>query len=192
MSQPTAIESEFIRAFIAVRIPAEVVAQLVTVQDQLKRLFRNVSWTRPEAMHITVHFLGNTAKHSVVDAAENLRELATHHSSFEIGLGEIGSFSQRVLWVGVESGEQALKRMANDVRSIAGKFGSNEEIRAFSAHVTLGRFRQRGRGVERKLRDVAAPRFETWEVRDIEFIRSELSPHGSRYTTLHTIALGSR
>ena len=50
---------EKIRAFVAVRIPETVLAQLASVQQQLKGKFSDVSWTRAEAMHVTLQFLGN-------------------------------------------------------------------------------------------------------------------------------------
>ena len=178
-----------IRTFIAVRIPPVVLEQLASVQQQLKNEFRDVSWSRPEAMHLTLQFLGNILSNEVPRLEAVLTAAVQAHTSFELELSTLGSFNNRVLWVGVGKGGDELTALAESVRAVAKPFGRHEEDRAFNAHVTLGRFRERGRGVEAVLRRVTPPRFRPWRVAHVELIRSELSPKGSRYTTLHVASL---
>jgi len=178
-----------IRAFIAVRIPPAVLEQLATVQQQMKNEFRDVSWTRPEAMHLTLHFLGNVKSDRLALLADALLAAAHGLSSFELWLSKPGSFNNRVLWVGVGQGVNELTSLAEAMRGAAKNFGSQEEDRAFNAHVTLGRFRQRARGVDSVLQRIPAPSFTPWRVSSIELIRSELSSNGSRYTMLGSFNL---
>jgi len=181
-----------IRAFVAVRIPPNVIEQLAEIQQQLKREFTDVSWTRPEAMHLTLHFFGNVSTSCLSDLNERLNATASAHPSFNLKLGSLGSFGQRVLWVGVESGANELTNLANAVRFSIRPFGSNDETRPFNAHATLGRFRERGRGVDTALRRISPPTLSPWRVNDVELIRSELSPKGSRYTMLAAFPLAHR
>ena len=178
-----------IRAFVAVRIPPVVLEKLAAVQSQLKSEFRDVSWARPEAMHLTLQFLGNIHSKEVPRLEAGLAAAVRTHTSFQLQLSNVGSFSNRVLWVGVGDGGEELTALAGSVRAVAKPFGNHEEDRAFNAHVTLGRFRERGRGVEAVLRKIPPPCFTPWRVEHAELIRSELSPKGSRYTALASFKL---
>ena len=148
-----------------------------------------MSWSRPEAMHITLLFLGNIRSDDLPRLENALAAAVRAHAFFEIELSGLGSFNNRVLWAGVEKGSDELTTLANSVRAAAKHFGNHEEERAFNAHITLGRFRGRGRGVEAGLKRIPPPRFKPWRVDHVELIRSELSPKGSRYTPLGTVHL---
>jgi len=180
---------EHLRAFIAVRIPDEVRAQLAEVQQQLRPALRDVSWTRPEAMHLTLQFLGNIDSARVPGLAAALGPAGVAQDPFEIALGDVGSFGNRVIWIGLERGAEPMQKLAAAVRRAAQDFASHEENRAFNAHVTLGRVRRPARGLAEALRKVRPPKFHPWTAAAFELIRSELSPHGARYTTLAEIHL---
>lgn len=182
---------EKIRAFIAARIPEAVLAQLVSAQEKLKRKFTDVSWTRVEAMHVTLQFLGNVESVRLPELEASLRQAIQRIPSFEMQLAGFGSFGNRVLWIGISRGIEPLTSVAEAVRRTTKRFDVHEEDRTFNAHVTLGRFRRPSRGVAAALRELDALAFGSWRVQEIELIRSELSPHGSRYTTLATAPLGS-
>ena len=178
-----------IRAFVAVRISETVLGQLVSAQQQLKSKFSGVSWTRAEAMHMTLQFLGNIESARLPELQTALRQATEQIPSFEIELAGLGSFGNRVLWVGVNRGAEPLTRLAEAVRRATKGLGVQEEERPFNAHVTLGRFRQTARGVSKVLREAAAPNFGSWRVNEFELIRSELSPNGARHTMLLTFPL---
>ena len=169
---------------MAVRIPAGVIAQLISVQAQLKHEFHDVTWTRPEAMHLTLQFLGNVRASELPQLSKVLAATAKVHRSFKLGLVDAGSFGNRVLWVGAGQGATELKSLAEAVRAAAGPFAEHQEEREFNAHVTLGRFRERGCGVDAVLSKMTLAAFTPWHVEGLELIRSELSPKGSRYSTL--------
>jgi 2'-5' RNA ligase len=178
-----------IRAFIAVRIPRNVLEELGTIQQKLQLEFHDVSWTRPEAMHLTLQFLGNVESNRLESLTEILSAAARVQAVFKVELSALGSFNNRVLWVGIGRGAAELTSLAESMRSLAKDFGDHREERSFSAHVTLGRFRQRARGVELALQKISPPHFTAWSVDHVELIRSELSPRGSRYTTLASFNL---
>jgi 2'-5' RNA ligase len=180
---------EKIRAFVAVRIPSNTLEQLAAVQERLKQQLENVSWTRAEAMHLTLRFLANVKSAKLPTLTNALRADVRTHKSFELQLVTLGSFSNRVLWVGVGRGGEELTALAETVRDAAKHFGSHEEERPFNAHVTLGRFRERGRGVSAVLKNFPPTLFTPWRVDHVALIRSELSPKGSRYTMLASFSL---
>src|SRR5688572_8895208 len=173
-----------IRVFIAVRIPDRVRARLANVQQQLRRELGDASWTRPEAMHLTLQFLGDIQSSRLPELQSALLTSARGPVPFELALGPFGHFANRVLWIGLERGTECLTELTNAVRQVTQSFGGREENRAFNAHVTLARMRRPLQGLGAALGKVALPAFEAWRVTEFALIRSELSPHGSRYTTL--------
>ena len=172
------------RAFIAVPIPDEVLAQLAGLQQRLRREFQNISWTRPAAMHLTLQFLGDIKSTRLPELMGVLSDATREFSAFDVDLSGVGEFGNRVLWVGVKRGVEPLTCLANSLRGATKGFGGHDEERAFSAHVTLGRYRTPARNAGKILSRVNVPPLTPWRVHHCELIRSELSPAGSRYTTL--------
>ena len=68
-------QTAWIRAFIAVRLPAEVRVAVERVQRELKAAVRGnaVRWTPSEQIHLTLKFLGNVAADSLPDLESALR-----------------------------------------------------------------------------------------------------------------------
>lgn len=180
---------EKIRAFIAVRLPDSVRAQVAEVQRQLKPNLPDVTWTRPEAMHLTLQFLGDIESHAVTNLGHSLRDDTRALVAFDLQLAAVGSFGNRVLWIGLARGEEPLQQLAAAVHQATGEFAAHQEARAFHPHVTMGRCRRPVRGLNAALREVRLPDFESWRANEFELIRSELSPHGSRYTILDHVPL---
>ena len=180
---------ERIRAFVAVPIPDAQREQLAEVQQAMRGQFRQVSWTRPEAMHLTLLFLGDIESSAVPVLAQRLGDAAAAMAPFDLELGEPGSFGERVLWIGLRQGARELTPLAEKVRDAAQEFGNREEERAFHGHVTLGRAQRRG-GLASGLARCPRPApFAPWTAREIELLRSELHPKGARYSILGRFAL---
>lgn len=180
-----------VRAFVAVPIPEPVIAQLALFQQRLKLEFRDVSWTRPEAMHLTLRFLGAVAPASLPALIEALQGATAGLKPFEVRLAGAGSFGNRVLWVGIGTGRDCLRQLAAAVVKAALPFTDERESRKFNAHVTLGRLRVPAERTGAILRAHALPDFKGWAIDHFELIQSELSPKGSRYTTLAIFPLES-
>jgi RNA 2',3'-cyclic 3'-phosphodiesterase len=180
-----------IRAFIAVRIPDEIIARLTAFQQQLKLQFGNVSWTRPAAMHVTLQFLGGIKSDELSRLNSQLNRVTRQIADFDLELSGAGSFGNRVLWVGIGAGSDSLKKLAHAVGAATSRFGAHHETKEFHSHVTLGRFRGPVRGIAAVLRKMDSPAFGRFRVQQMELIRSELSPKGSRYTTLESFVLSS-
>ena len=81
-----------LRAFVAVRVPVDVITQVAAFQQQLKPEFRAASWTRPDAMHLTLQFLGNIPSTGLPALTNGLELVATRHRSFSMALGGAGAF----------------------------------------------------------------------------------------------------
>jgi len=46
------------RSFIAIEIPDSIKTELAKLQNELRRVQADVSWTKPGNIHLTLRFLG--------------------------------------------------------------------------------------------------------------------------------------
>jgi 2'-5' RNA ligase len=167
-------------------------AALGRVQDDIRRLAGDkLRWVRPEAIHVTLKFLGE------VDASrvEGIRAaLAAAISPFEVrvrpaALGTFGGNQLRVLWVGLEGDIEPLASLAGAVEVALEPLGFPREQRPFAAHLTLARPRNTVHPAElRTLASLArgyeAPRLPSMTLRSVSLMQSTLGRGGSVYTRL--------
>lgn len=178
-----------IRAFVAIPVPDAVRAKLGSVQEELRTELRDVSWTRPEAMHITLHFFGNVQTAGLDEVIAALGATVAAHSGLRLRVRGVGEFGGRVVWAGLAGDVEPLKQLAGDIRNAMARLGFEIEKREFNPHVTLGRLRIPSRAVRTKLGTWREHEFGEFTATDVELIRSELSPHGSRHTVLEKFPL---
>jgi 2'-5' RNA ligase len=188
--------SEPLRLFIAVALPDEVRERLARSQEALRAAQADVSWVKPDNLHLTVKFLGDTERRSLARIQPALQAVAGELAPFSLtlcGLGAFGGRVPRVVWAGVTDGAQPLTALAARVDAALGRVGVPKEKRGFSAHATLGRVRS-PRSADALAAAVAAGgavSFGSVTVRDFVLMQSRLDPQGSVYTVLERYALGA-
>lgn len=175
---------EHVRAFLALAMPNAVLHQLAAVQEEMRERIDDVSWTRHDSMHLTLHFLGNVRAADLAAAEAALLRAVDGTTPFNLRVEGVGSFGNRVIWAGLAGDLDTLRQLVDRIRDGVARFGSNDEQREFSAHVTLGRARSHIRGLDTLLRSWRDHRFGEWRVEEVHFYRSELSPKGARHTVL--------
>ena len=191
-------EPSALRLFIAVELPANVRQRLADVADELRGMgLERLRWVRPENIHITLKFLGETPAERQPQIEDALRAAAEGVAPHELTLGELGKFggrqNPRVLWVDVRGDVDALKALHKRVDAKIAPLGFPADERPFAAHLTLARVPQ---DLAKK---VARPLTEAIEavkvpdppipVREIVLMRSELRREGPLYTRLCGIDL---
>ena len=176
------------RLFVALDFPDAVRERLRELIARLKTASSAAKWVRPERMHVTLKFIGETDPANV----DPLRDaLATIHSPkpVEINFRGLGFFPHerqpRVLWCGVE-GSPNLAELAAGDQSALDPLGFPPEERKFMPHLTLARFPD-PKGVQEIVR--AAEELKSYEfgsAHETEFhlIESKLKPAGAEYTRL--------
>src|SRR5436190_16446080 len=123
------------RLFVAVELPAPI-------RESIERHVRslpaipNVRWSRT-ATHVTLRFLGETARERVSDLTTALANV--RWAPFTVTLGAAGQFPShgraRVLWWGFTD----TTSFASLARGIDTALDLPEDPRAFHPHVTIGR-----------------------------------------------------
>lgn len=199
-----------VRAFLAIELPQELRTTLAAIEQDMKRQLERtvdrhvrISWVRPDSMHLTLRFLGDTVDESIEPLRVAIEESMSAHQAIPIPLERLGTFPRpqapRVLWVGPsvswEQGREA-QRLTSLHRAVeaccrAANFAPEE--RPFSPHLTLARIKEGERQVGQALaqnglleRPVAIGMLP---VEAIVLMKSELRPTGSVYTKLWECSL---
>jgi len=184
-----------VRTFIANELSEDLREALGLLQDQLRSQMPrgSVRWVRPEGIHLTLKFLGDTPVEQVDRVKAALVEAATEAGPFRITVRGLGCFPNtrrpRVIWVGLEEPTGALQRLRDAVEAHVAPVGFPTERRGFSPHLTLGRV-QRGasssevREIGQRVAASATGLVGEMAVSTVAYIKSDLRPSGAVYTTL--------
>ena len=192
--------AERLRLFVAVAVPAQVKQRILETQAELKDIVRaGVRWTTPDQFHLTLRFLGSVESAQVEALSSALGAACAGFKPLRLRAGRIGFFprlrSPRVVWVGVTDEDNALPRLQQAVQAASNEFTSETPETRFTGHVTLGRVKEITRLQAEPLVKAAERMkqlvFGTWEAREVELVRSQLSPHGSRYSVVSLAPLGT-
>ena len=192
------------RLFIDANLPSEILQALRETQTQLQRRLVGapLSWTRPEGIHITLKFLGDTDPGRVEAITAALRQAVTPHHAFTVTVGGFGCFPNprkaNVLWVGVQDADGRLARLAASIDQATAALGWELEHRPFTAHLTLARVHRDAAAGQRRVLGEILPTISlpsqlgTAPIERIHLIRSELNPQGSAYTALAGVELAGK
>jgi 2'-5' RNA ligase len=127
------------RLFIAIDVPNDVRKALGEVQRALRPLTGTARWVAPEAIHITLRFLGEVPEKRLEDIDTELTGLTW--KPFTITVRGVGFFpgnrSPRVLWAGMEA--PTMQGLAEQLDTRMERLGFDKEKRAFRPHITLAR-----------------------------------------------------
>ncbi len=188
MNRVLSPESKFIRAFVAIQLPEDVRAVLRAAQAELKEVLprNSTAWTRPANMHLTLRFLGGVESARLPELQLKLREALAGFGPLDLICERLGCFPDlrfpRVVWAWVHDAEERLAQLHRRVDSAVAGFAEKPAEARFTGHVNAERLAGFvERAVERKFGD--------WSCREVELIRSELSPGGSQYSTIEVFHL---
>jgi 2'-5' RNA ligase len=191
-------DDEMLRLFVAVSLPTDVRDALARFQEELRGYgLSGLRWVRPEGIHFTLKFLGETPAAKVATINEALAGAAMERQELRLALGAMGTFGgrrgPRVLWLDITGDVERLREVQRAVEAALVDVGFPPEERAFSPHLTLARVRQPpqpgiAERVSQALESVAPPRAE-FEVRQVALMRSTLQPSGAVYERLAAFPL---
>jgi 2'-5' RNA ligase len=175
------------RAFISVEIePSDALRGLL---DDLKGSGADLKVVRPDLMHVTLKFLGDTEESLVADISERIGRAVDPVRQFDIGLKGMGAFpsmsSIRVVWVGIEDDGRLLE-IARGIEQSMVNLGFERESRGFKAHLTVARTRSAGglSALQNLVRENAVRDFGRYRVNRLLLMKSVLSPSGPTYSVV--------
>ena len=191
------------RLFISINLTPDLLAALTDLQSQLKRQLASqpLRWTRPEGIHLTLKFLGDTETGRIEEIVRALGQAVEPHQVFELSIGGLGCFPNqhkpRVLWVGVQDPGERLRRLAASVDNAMSGLGWKRENRPYTGHLTLARVKKYANNRDKQalvelLSTVeVSDRLGVLPVRTVHLMRSQLRTEGAVYTSLITTSLNS-
>ena len=179
------------RTFVAIDLPDAVRAAVAREQARLRTVCavgKDIRWTRPEGLHLTLKFLGEVDAmrlREVIAALDGLGKF----DPFEVGVGGFGFFPSarrpRVFWLGLEA-PPALGELARKVEAAMEALGFAREDRPFQPHLTLARFDtpRPQTALEAALERSDTVAFGRFVVTDFFLFESKLRPGGAEYSRL--------
>jgi 2'-5' RNA ligase len=187
------------RIFIALDIDEAIRHRIARFMDGIRGFAPDARWVRPESLHITLKFIGETTPENGDQIKEALKAVEAHAIEMNIrGFGFFpGAKSPRVFWVGIEAGP-SLAALASTVDDRVAALGIAKEDHPFSPHLTLARggggsgspqpkidgSKRKFQRLEEKLTALPVPEFGTMTAREFFLYQSHLSRGGSRYEKL--------
>ena len=175
------------RMFIALELPEEARLRMMESVSAAREKYRGIGWVRPEGLHLTLRFLGDTDRVQEERIKMELKSSAARFGPMRIAYEGVDSFGRgqtmSVVWLGVKDLSGKLSMLADAAESAVVACGFPREARKFSPHITLGRVRD----------PLSLPPWEdirrliSWEGTEVVhegffLYSSVLSPGGSIYT----------
>ena len=127
------------RLFIAINFSDEIKNKLIAAQDMLRKHASSGNFTRPENLHLTLIFLGETAQSRLpaIKRAVN----SVDDKAFELSTNALGRFRRGggdIWWVGID-GNPMLTKIYHTLADSLTASGFEIEKREFKPHLTLAR-----------------------------------------------------
>lgn len=184
------------RLFVAINLPPDLRQRLFDSTAPLRTGKFPVRWVMPDAMHITLKFLGDTEDERADSVRRTMREGTARHRPFTFRIGPVGAFPNlrrpRVLWLGITA-DSVLSDLQRETERDLAQLGFDTEARRFSPHVTIGRARNEARppafnGLEPIAHSIAISA-EPVVVTAIDLMRSRLGRGGAVYERIDSFDL---
>lgn len=197
---PRSDSAPSIRAFVAVPVPEAARRAIGALVEGIVRRQpeAGVRWVRPEGLHLTLRFLGQTRLDELPAIRAAIEEVAARHAPFELEVTGGGAFPSlrrpRVLWLGLRRGGESLAALAADLDGRLEPLGWQPEQRPYAAHLTLARADQgpAAAATAALLVETAARLELVWRVEEVVLYESHLERGGARYVALEQASLGGR
>lgn len=190
------------RLFVALEVPRDLCDAVAERAQGLKKNLPKARWVRPESMHLTLLFLGETEGRAVPALCQALdAAFAAIPEPLSLRFEGAGAFPEhgrgRTLWVGLTEARQGSWEHLQELRqrvvkAAAGVVELEKDTRKFTPHLTLARMRPpwTQKVVRRFGEEFGAPPAEAFEVKSGVLFESELRPEGPRYHVIHESHLG--
>ncbi|MDO8432206.1 MAG: RNA 2',3'-cyclic phosphodiesterase [Candidatus Binatus sp.] len=184
-----------VRAFVAIRMGAQVEDSVAATIAELSRPRDGVRWVRRENLHVTLKFLGPSVDaHRLEHLTAALHDFALETDPFELAAEGVGAFPNlqrpRTIWVGLHSAE--LGALASRVEALSVECGFERDSRRWTGHLTIGRVRNlRGFSKTRQaILEMKDREFGSSRIESLTLYRSHPGKEAARHEALATYLFG--
>lgn len=181
-----------VRVFLGVPLTEELQNAIRSLQGDLKARIRDIRWSRPENLHLTLHFFGETEQENLEKIRVSMLSVKRCHRPFlvdVIGLGAFPSLRRpRVIWLGLNPQNQ-LGQLHRDCRRALHATGLVTDSRPYSPHLTIGRAKKKTNELTTLGSDLGQQLVGHLPVDRLVLYESRLKPEGAEHIPLFTIGL---
>ncbi|MCK5847304.1 MAG: RNA 2',3'-cyclic phosphodiesterase [Bacteroidales bacterium] len=130
------------KIFLAIKIPQDIILDVMVDEIQHNFNFMNVRWIEPPYLHMTLKFFGPTNERKISDITKELEKLFSGKQKFEIEINRLAMFGSKgapkVLWLGIKE-EEKIKELVKEIQQALDKLGLYADRQNFVPHISLGR-----------------------------------------------------
>jgi 2'-5' RNA ligase len=134
-----------LRTFIALETPDSHKTALAGYLSNWSRAYpRGINWVKPENLHLTLLFIGDTQDNDVREITPLLQEQLVKVEPFELSLTGFELFpavQPRLLWAKLDAKDKRIFALAKQLNYALHEFGYELETRALKLHITMGRIK---------------------------------------------------
>ncbi len=180
------------RAFISVDVGHRI--DWHGLRKELTNVDRGIRAVRAEQLHLTLRFLGDIDDGLVEGIERVIASAVRGVAPFPLHFEGVGAFPNprraRVVWIGLR-GAEPLVEMSHIIERGVADLGFSPEKRPFRPHATVARVKhlRRHERLTSLLERWGDRSFGVMEVRTLELKRSQLTPQGPIYSTVHSTPL---
>ncbi len=132
-----------LRLFIAIELSAQQRKEVASLQNTTRHKLKGVRWVRPEQLHLTLKFLGDTNIDHINKIKLSMDESAASFSHFQVKYGACGVFPSvrkaRVIWISLKEGKIEIENLFQALDQALTSKGFKQETRRYQPHLTIGR-----------------------------------------------------
>ena len=178
------------RIFIALDISDDAKKEIARISSLIRPINAKTSWVRPENMHITVSFLGNTEEEKIECLKEKINSIK--FSPFQLILDKISAFPNisqpKVLWIGQDKPNTIINQIYQSTVSIIQECNAQfDKKEQFIPHITLARIKTKPshRDIEKISKIASSLSPITCTIQSLTIYQSQLTQNGPVYTKIN-------
>ena len=178
-----------VRAFLGMPLTAELQEAIRSLQSGLKSRISEIRWSRPESLHLTLHFFGETEQENLEKIRVSMLSVKHCHRPFQvdvIGLGAFPSLQRpRVIWLGLHP-QDRLGQLHRDCHRALREAGLVTDSRPYTPHLTIGRAKHRVAALTALGNELGNRLIGRLPVDRLILYESRLKPGGAEHIPLFT------
>ena len=177
-----------LRTFIALEVPNLHKQAILEHLTRWSAVHRNgINWVKPENLHLTLLFIGDTNSGDLDDIKEELFKLCLKETAFRIsclGFELFPARQPRLIWIKLKTEDQEIFSYSKSITRTIKGFGYEPDVKPLKLHITAGRIKiQQPVWLEQEIMRSALPA-ESAVYDTITFYQSVLKPDGPVYIPL--------
>jgi 2'-5' RNA ligase len=181
-----------IRAFLAIPLPDPLRDSIAALQRDLRSQIPPASWTRPENLHLTLHFFGDISQEYLEKLKVSVLSVRDCQRPFSVTVNGLGAFPSRhrprIIWLGLEP-EDPLRQLYGNCMKFLLQAGLVTGPGSYTPHLTIGRLRRQKPDLTDLCNSVACSPLGQLPVDRLILYESRLHPGGAEHIPRLTVNL---